>query len=64
MADSNHIHQVPNGEFTTLGIRSLVNPNMHYHVYNSRRTGDSLSGIGHVHDWEETITGPQLEFDD
>lgn len=61
---AHHTHQVPNGEFTTLNIDSQLNPNMHYHVYNSIRTGDALLGPGHVHDFEDTITGPALDFED
>ena len=64
MANLNHIHQVPNGEFTTFGIRSLINENMHYHVYNNQRTGDSLEGPGSFHEWQDTITGPQREIED
>lgn len=58
-----HIHQIPNGEFTTLGIQSQLNANMHYHVFNSTRTSDSLPGIGHDHGFEDTDTGPALEIE-
>lgn len=58
-----HTHQVPNGEFTTEGIQSQINPNMHYHVYNNQRTGDALAGVGHFHEFEDSITGPALELE-